>query len=431
MTGAREKEPFLSACLIVRNEARFLAGCLESLQCVADEVVVVDTGSTDRTPEIARAAGARVFHEAWKEDFSTARNAALDRARGAWILVLDADERLEWEGGAEAFKKPLREEGRLAFVLPLVNEGLGKGEGGTSLVVRLFRNLPGIRYEGIIHERVEPSLAALAGGGLDGAVGRHAARIRHFGYKPEVRKERGKDDRDLRLLRRQMERSPRDPFFLYKFAAHPKVAAEHGEEADQAVKRAWELLLEQDPEGTRFAFTPEVAALHLLSLLSRRWFEAAEALAARAARFPPLSPNLAYALGKAALLSGRPGEAERHFQRARSFAGAVLPYAPFEGVAGFVSLLASSEAAYLQADRERAERLFREAESSASRPVANAFFGPLEVLVEKGNSALAARLLARAAEQDPADPLPRARMRALVEAVRALHLHPEAARIPS
>lgn len=431
MQHGQEHAVFLSACLIARDEERFLPGCLESLRPVADEVVAVDTGSRDRTVEIARMAGARVFHEPWADDFSAARNAALARARGKWILVLDADERLAWSGGADAFRAPLRAGGRLAFLMTLKNEGAGDAERGTSAVLRLFRNLPGIRYEGIIHERVEPSLAALCGGSLEGKVGRHPAAIRHLGYRPEVREARDKDGRDLRLLRRQIARTPEDPFYWYKFAAHPKVRADHGEEAEQAVAEAWHLCLALDPEGTRFAFTPEVAALHLLALLSQRRFAAAAAAAAAAGRFPPRSPNLAFALGKEALLSGRHTVAEDHFRRALAVEGAALPYAPFEGVTGFLSLLASSEAAYLCGDRPEAERRFHAAAIAASRPVANAFFGPVEVLLQEGDPALAARLLRRAGARDPEDPLPRARLKALAAALRAAAPPPAAARLPT
>src|SRR5262249_6783386 len=83
----------LSAALIVKNEERFLAGCLQSLAGLVDEVVVVDTGSTDSTVEIARAHRARVFDFAWNGRFDGARNAGLERCTGEWILYVDADER--------------------------------------------------------------------------------------------------------------------------------------------------------------------------------------------------------------------------------------------------------------------------------------------------------------------------------------------------
>src|ERR1043165_7712525 len=82
----------LSLALIVKNEARCLARCLESVRGILDEIVVVDTGSTDDTASIAKRYGAKISNFAWKDDFSIARNFALEQATGDWILVLDADE---------------------------------------------------------------------------------------------------------------------------------------------------------------------------------------------------------------------------------------------------------------------------------------------------------------------------------------------------
>ena len=85
----------LSACLIVKNEEQRLAQCLDSLRSLANEIIVVDTGSSDRTVTIAQEYQARVFHFAWNDDFSQARNYAIAQAKGEWILVIDADELLE------------------------------------------------------------------------------------------------------------------------------------------------------------------------------------------------------------------------------------------------------------------------------------------------------------------------------------------------
>src|SRR5690242_6151247 len=86
---------FLSICLIVKNEERFLEGCLETVAGIADEIVLVDTGSTDATCEIARAFSCRVLHHEWDHDYAAARNVGIGAAQGRWILCIDADERLE------------------------------------------------------------------------------------------------------------------------------------------------------------------------------------------------------------------------------------------------------------------------------------------------------------------------------------------------
>ncbi|HYF75279.1 MAG TPA: glycosyltransferase family 2 protein, partial [Candidatus Nitrosocosmicus sp.] len=85
----------VSLCMIVKNEEKFLENCLKSVKDFVDEMIVVDTGSADRTVEIAKSHNARVFYFEWINDFAAARNYALDQATGEYVLVMDADEYLE------------------------------------------------------------------------------------------------------------------------------------------------------------------------------------------------------------------------------------------------------------------------------------------------------------------------------------------------
>ena len=89
---AHHRPPLVSACMIVRNEEAHLARCLQSIAGLVDDIVIVDTGSTDSTVEIARSFGAQVSFEGWCDDFSHHRNQSLDRASGKWLFVIDADE---------------------------------------------------------------------------------------------------------------------------------------------------------------------------------------------------------------------------------------------------------------------------------------------------------------------------------------------------
>ena len=145
--------PLLSTALIVRDEERYLADCLRSLRGLADEVVVVDTGSRDRTPEIARDGGAQLHDVAWRNDFAAARNAALDRCSGEWILYIDADERLR--GGSRVhLERLLGKRRRAGYYVKLHPK-----RGYTAYwEMRLFRNHPDIRFEGVIHENIWPAL---------------------------------------------------------------------------------------------------------------------------------------------------------------------------------------------------------------------------------------------------------------------------------
>jgi GT2 family glycosyltransferase/predicted Zn-dependent protease len=196
----------LSVCLIVKNEEQFIAQCLKSVRNLAQQIVVVDTGSTDRTLEIAKEFGAEIHSFAWCDDFSAARNAALEHATGDWILALDADEELPVEQHA----KLLADMGKtdiIAYRLPLINRG--HEAGGRCVVPRLFRNAPGVYYSGRIHEQVFPSL--LAAGKLWGLkTGLGTAEILHHGYTQELVRDRNKIERNLKLLRQAVAENPTD-----------------------------------------------------------------------------------------------------------------------------------------------------------------------------------------------------------------------------
>jgi glycosyltransferase involved in cell wall biosynthesis/predicted Zn-dependent protease len=198
--------PRLSVCLIVRNEERFLPQCLASVRGVADQIVVVDTGSTDRTVALAREAGAEVHEFAWCDDFSAARNAALARATGDWVLVLDADEELP-AAQHEVLRRELRVAGVMGYRLPIVDAG--REAEGCNHVPRLFRNAPGLHFAGRIHEQVSASLEArCAAWGLEHRLGRTT--LLHHGYDAAVTRDRNKVERNLRLLRLALAEAPAD-----------------------------------------------------------------------------------------------------------------------------------------------------------------------------------------------------------------------------
>ncbi len=201
--------PRISLCMIVKDEAEALPRCLDSVAGVVDEIIVVDTGSEDPTPDIATARGALLVRLPWPGDFSVARNASLAPATGDWILVLDADEELDALDRpripllvAEADGTPEVD----GFLLRVVNH-LGTGPGAAVEVhsgVRLFRNDPGRRFEGPVHEQVRVRRPVLTD-----------IRVHHWGYLPETYSARRKAERNEDLLRRALRERPGDPYLLY------------------------------------------------------------------------------------------------------------------------------------------------------------------------------------------------------------------------
>src|SRR5437016_3598694 len=189
--------------MIARDEERHLADCLASLEGVVDEVVLVDTGSTDATVAMAKSFGARVLHHPWAGDFSAPRNVALDAATGRWILYIDADERLE-SGGRQTLKDMLEEAEEVAFRI-----GLRPYVGWTPyLEFRLWRNDPRIRFRGVIHEKVIYAIEEVAAAD-DRVIGDCSLVLDHVGYEGD---QTHKHERNLPLLRAQLEVEPDNIF---------------------------------------------------------------------------------------------------------------------------------------------------------------------------------------------------------------------------
>ncbi len=203
----------LTVCVLTKNEEKFIGQCLNSVRGLASQIVVLDTGSTDRTVEIAREHGAEVHSLAWADDFSAARNAALEHATGDWILMLDADEELPVAQHAKLLAD-LKNSNVVAFRLPLVN--CGQENEGRSFIPRLFRNLPGAYYYGRIHEQLFQSfLPSAKKWGLKTALG--TAELFHHGYSKEMVRDRNKVERNLNLLRQATLEYPADANLVMNF----------------------------------------------------------------------------------------------------------------------------------------------------------------------------------------------------------------------
>lgn len=186
--------PRLALVVIARNEARAIERCLSSARPWVDEMVVLDTGSTDHTVALARACGARVHHFAWVDDFSAARNAALAHTDAQWTLVLDAD---EWiEDGADCLSRNRLGDG--AFIgVASIRSTFESGGARTSATSSISRLLPrGTRYRGRIHEQPQSNLPRRK---IPLVIG-------HDGYMPDMLEK--KRDRNAALLARELADDP-------------------------------------------------------------------------------------------------------------------------------------------------------------------------------------------------------------------------------
>lgn len=262
--------------MIVRDEARCLARCLASVRPWVDEMVVVDTGSTDATPRIARDAGARLLHFDWVDDFAAARNAALAAAESPWRLLLDGD---EWvEAGGEAIAA-LR--GQAPDFVGLVTvssriDSAGTQEDAPSWLPRVLPR--GVLYEGRIHEQPVSTLPRR----------RLPLVLGHDGYLGAQM--RDKAGRNERLLRLALAERPGDAYLLYQLGKDLEVrgefaaAAPHYEAAGSAGQ-------------TQAAWRHDLVVRWLFTLKKLGRFEAALQLAEAEMPHWDASPDFFFTLG--------------------------------------------------------------------------------------------------------------------------------------
>jgi tetratricopeptide (TPR) repeat protein len=214
----------LSLCMIVKDEEATLPDCLASVRGVVDELVVVDTGSRDRTIEIARSCGAHVYSFEWCDDFAAARNYSLQYAQGNWVLVLDADEVLNPEI-IPALKQVICLED--ALVVTLLRQEVGARQAPYSLISRLFRRHPDISFSRPYHELIDDRVTALIQREPHWKVLElPGVAIRHSGYQPETIARRQKHDRARRIMEKYLETHPDDAYLCNKLGA---LYAEMGE----------------------------------------------------------------------------------------------------------------------------------------------------------------------------------------------------------
>jgi tetratricopeptide (TPR) repeat protein len=270
LSTSKERTPQrLSLCMIMRDEEEHLARCLASVQGVVDEIVIVDTGSVDRSVEIAESFGAHVLHEEWRGDFATPRNTGIDAATGDWILILDADEELM--DGARV-RELLHEEDLEGYCLREVNF-IGEELGVESVVnsaFRLFRNKPAYRYNGALHEQIMGAVDPV-GGVCTRFVG---IEIHHYGYLEPTTRAKEKTDRNMAIVLDEVARKPTDSFTLFNAGVEYQRIGEH-ETALEYFRRSFAELSSLKAYYASLLLRNIVASLHSLE----RWDEALDVLA--------------------------------------------------------------------------------------------------------------------------------------------------------
>ena len=297
----------LTATLIVRNEAEQIAACLGDLKPIVDEIIVVDTGSTDQTPVIAASLGAKVHSLPWRDDFSYARNAALDHASGQWILYIDADERVAVDGelntilddpNAIAARVSFRASSRLTHYREH----------------RLFRNRTDIRFCGVIHETIMPDINALVARG-EGTIVDAPLSFEHLGYEGDLSH---KHRRNLPLLQRAVAADPQRIYLWHALGEAHSGLGDHSQ-AEAAWCRGLAVLRQRQPLAGDVRIYAELIGLRMSE--TEECDAELIALVEEASQRHPDDPMILWWRARLLIMTG-------HFNTARNCLNRLLEYGP-------------------------------------------------------------------------------------------------------
>lgn len=207
-----ERNKTVSLCMIVKNEEKHLARCLDSVKELVDEMIVIDTGSEDKTVEIAKDFGAKVDYYSWDNNFSNARNYSLQQASGDWILLMDADDEFHKEDYDKFIEliNTSTKDGHYFKTLSFAGEKKGN-DVVLNLNLRLLRNNRKYHFIGAIHEQITRS---------DGTMdykdfSTEDIRIFHYGYLTDVALEKNKRRRNISIIEEELKKDPQNSFHLF------------------------------------------------------------------------------------------------------------------------------------------------------------------------------------------------------------------------
>jgi tetratricopeptide (TPR) repeat protein len=345
----------LSLVMIVKNEEEMLPGCLDAIHDAVDEIVIVDTGSTDRTVEIAESFGAKVVDFPWNGSFADARNCSLDHATGDWVVYLDADEHLLPEDAA-MLRGLLGRTWREAFYLVETNYTGGDDSGSSvaHLAMRVFRHRPDYRFEGRIHEQKTQTMPT----DLPERFETTPIRILHYGYLKSRITTKEKSRRNIELLKAEALEQP-GPFVDFNLGSEYMALGEYAI-ARTYFDRGWDLLRREEA-WSRKGYAPMLAAR-----LAQSRREDGDTVGARAAIDEALAfyPDHTELVLVAALCAKDDGDLDGAARLAERCLALGDPPARYGGTVGSGTYLAQCLLAQIRASQGRpseAEDMYRQA----------------------------------------------------------------------
>jgi tetratricopeptide (TPR) repeat protein len=341
----------LSLCMIVRDEEEMLPRCLAAVAPAVDEIVIVDTGSKDRTIEIAREFGAKIIEREWTGSFSDARNASFEAATGDWIIYLDADEVLVAED-VNRLKALTGRVWREAFYLVETSYTgqLGDGAAITNSALRVFRNRPHYRFEGRLHEQIAHHLPTFVAGRIE----QSSVRIDHYGYLGAVRDAKEKSRRNIELLLAQRAESAPSAFLHFNLGTEYAVVGDHFA-ALKELESAWTLVEGQGEEA--HDYVPALVQRIVNSLHYSGRHEEAIARARDGLRRFPGFTDLVFVQAQASVALGREDEAIGYWEQCIEMGDAPSRYGGAVGGGSYLPRIALAELYLSRGELEPAREL--------------------------------------------------------------------------
>jgi glycosyltransferase involved in cell wall biosynthesis len=230
MRKQKKKRMTISACMMVKDEAENLHRCLDSIKPLVDEIIIVDTGSTDDTVQICEDYGVKVYHHKWEDDYSLHRNQSISYATSDWIFIIDADEEVKFKKGFGPSN--IREQ--LGLISNDINSGaislvdIQQERKPLQLHTSRFFRKGQIKYEGIVHN--QPNVNKNMSSFMEGMS------LNHYGYALSPEKMKIKKERTLRLLKKRIAIDPLDYTAYFYLAQYYSDSGELEKSAENCEK---------------------------------------------------------------------------------------------------------------------------------------------------------------------------------------------------
>ncbi len=237
----------LTLSMIVKNEEKYLADCLKSVKDVVDEIVIVDTGSNDLTIEIAKKFNAKIYLYKWENDFSAARNFALEKSTGNWILYLDADERLS-ASSINLIKKLTKAPGEKGYYCTIQNTDDVRNRPSVMKYVRLFPRSEKIRFTGKIHEQIEQSIL-----NNNYRLENSDVEIIHIGYNISGDDLKYKAKRNLDILLKEFKENP-SSYIAYQLGQTYGILDEQVKASDYFIQSVEDVSLKKEYKSVAYRY---------------------------------------------------------------------------------------------------------------------------------------------------------------------------------